>query len=145
MYTVLMLFLLLRLYYEMLMEHCDLLICIVTGNSLKRKCHHFDGIFITGCTGSCHFDNFQCSQWWKFCQNDNISVSVLGTHCKVALTEGSPRKGRAKRSKHNSLWVKSTNSCVSQHWFRLWLGAVRQQAITRTDVDPYLCRHIWRK
>ena len=26
---------------------------------------------------SCHFDNFQCSQWWKFRQNDNIFVSVL--------------------------------------------------------------------
>ena len=23
------------------------------------------------------FDNFQCSQWWKFNQNDNISISVL--------------------------------------------------------------------
>ena len=45
--------------------------------SLKRKCRHFDEIFITGCTGSCHFDNSQCSQWWKFHQNDNISVSVL--------------------------------------------------------------------
>ena len=30
---------------------------------------HFDAIFITGCTGSCHFDNFQCSQWWKFHRN----------------------------------------------------------------------------
>ena len=45
--------------------------------SLKRKCHNFDEIFITGCTGSCHFDNFQCSQWWKFCQNDNIFIVVL--------------------------------------------------------------------
>ena len=27
------------------------------------------------CTGSCHFDNGRCSQWWKFNQND-ISVSV---------------------------------------------------------------------
>ena len=26
-----------------------------------KQCH-FDKIFITGCTGSCHFDNFQCSQ-----------------------------------------------------------------------------------
>ena len=24
--------------------------------------------FITGCTGSCHFDNFRCSMWWKFRQ-----------------------------------------------------------------------------
>ena len=34
-------------------------------------------IFITGCTGSCHFDNFQCSQWWKFHQNEDIAVSVI--------------------------------------------------------------------
>ena len=42
----------------------------------------FDEISITGCTGSCHFDNFQCSQWWKFHQNDDISVSMYATqHC----------------------------------------------------------------
>ena len=46
--------------------------------TLKRKCRHFDEILITGCTGSCHFDNFQCSQWWKFHQNEDISVSVNG-------------------------------------------------------------------
>ena len=46
------------------------------GTTLKRKCRHFDEILITGCTGSCHFDNFQCSQWWKFHQNEDISVSV---------------------------------------------------------------------
>ena len=45
-------------------------------HALKRKCRHFDEILITGCTGSCHFDNFQCSQWWKFHQNEDISVSV---------------------------------------------------------------------
>ena len=44
--------------------------------ALKRKCLHFDEIFITGCTESCQNDNFQCSQWWKFRQNDDISVSV---------------------------------------------------------------------
>ena len=48
--------------------------------SLKRKCRHFDEIWITGCTGSCHFDNFQCSQWWKFHQNEDISVSVVNCH-----------------------------------------------------------------
>ena len=46
-------------------------------HTLKRKCRHFDEILITGCTGSCHFDNFQCSQWWKFHQNEDISVSVI--------------------------------------------------------------------
>ena len=46
-------------------------------STLKRKCRHFDEIFITGCTGSCQNDNFQCSQWWKFRQNEDISVSVI--------------------------------------------------------------------
>ena len=44
--------------------------------ALKRKSLHFDEMFITGCTGSCQNDNFQCSQWWKFRQNDDIFVSV---------------------------------------------------------------------
>ena len=30
--------------------------------TLKRKCH-FDENVITGCTGSCHFDNFPFSLW----------------------------------------------------------------------------------
>ena len=29
---------------------------------------------------------------------------------------------------------------ISQHWFRYWLGAVRQQAITWTNVDTDFCR-----
>ena len=48
-------------------------------------------------------------------------------------------------------WVfKSTwpcNECqrtwlmLSQHWFRLQVGAVKQQAITWTNVDPVPCHH----
>ena len=30
---------------------------------------------------------------------------------------------------------------VSQHWFRQWLGAIRQQAITWPNVEPGPCRH----
>ena len=33
-------------------------------------------------------------------------------------------------------------STYCQHWFRLWLGAVRQQAITWANVDQCLCRHM---
>ena len=50
--------------------------------TMKRKCH-FDEIFIAGCTGSCHFDNFQCSHWWELqskChfrfKNDNLQCSL---------------------------------------------------------------------
>ena len=45
--------------------------------ALKRKFRHFDSIFITGCTRSCHFDNFLCSQWRKFRQNDSIPFQYL--------------------------------------------------------------------
>ena len=31
---------------------------------------------------------------------------------------------------------------ISQHWFRWWLGAIRQQAITWANVDPVFCRHM---
>ena len=53
---------------------------VMKSSSLKWKCHHFDEILITGCAGSCHFDNFQCSQWLKFHQNDDIFVSVITIH-----------------------------------------------------------------
>ena len=53
-------------------------------HTLKRKCCNFDEIFITGCTESCHFDNFQCSQWWKFRQNYNIFVLADGYYQSIA-------------------------------------------------------------
>ena len=36
----------------------------------------------------------------------------------------------------------STLLMISQHWFREWLGAISQQAITWANVDPDLCRHM---
>ena len=62
-------------------------------HTLKLECLHFDEIFITGCTGSCQNDNFQCSQWWKFRQND-IFVSVYG----VAATKHTIIEGRREGS-----------------------------------------------
>ena len=42
----------------------------------ETKSRHFDEILITGCTGNCDFDNFQCSHWCKFNQNEDIHVSL---------------------------------------------------------------------
>ena len=61
--------------------------------SLKRKCLHFDEIFVTGCTGSCQNDNFQCNQWLKFRQND-IFVSVIPNR-SVSSVRNLGRNGRA--------------------------------------------------
>ena len=63
--------------------------------TLKRQCRHFDEIFITGCTESCQNDNFLCSQWWKFHQNDNISVSMNMPRCRIS--DVSVEKNRNKR------------------------------------------------
>ena len=41
----------------------------------------------------------------------------------------------------NGVWGISYEIALS-HWFRYWLGAVRQQAITLANVDPDLCRQI---
>ena len=53
--------------------------------SLKQQFRHFEEIFVTGCTGSCRFDNFQCSQGWKFHRNgkEDIAVSVMNTQSTV--------------------------------------------------------------
>ena len=62
------------------------LICIDPPFTLKRKCCYFDEIFVTGCTGSCHFDNLRCSQRWKCRQNDNIFVSVYVANTIASLS-----------------------------------------------------------
>ena len=53
--------------------------------ALKWKPHHFDEIFITDSNGSCQNDNFLCSQWWNFHQNDNFQLQCmcinLGMYC----------------------------------------------------------------
>ena len=49
------------------------ILCLnVSDTSRKRKCCHCDEIFITGCTGSCYFDNFLCSWRCKCPQDDRI-------------------------------------------------------------------------
>ena len=54
--------------------------------------------------------------------------SSLGTHCEIAL-----------RWMPQSLINKKS---TTQHWFRLWLGAVREQVITWANVYPDLCHHM---
>ena len=52
-----------------------LLVLDVLTCSPKCKCH-FDENFVTGCTGTCHFDNLRCSQWSQYLHNGVISVSL---------------------------------------------------------------------
>ena len=61
-------------------DTCDNSRCIFHRENrftLKQKCLHFDEIFITDCTERCQNDNVQCSQWWKFRQNDDIACFLI--------------------------------------------------------------------
>ena len=51
---------------------------------LKWTCH-FKEIFITGCTRSCQNDNFLCSQWRKFPQNDDVFITVF-VRCAYSMS-----------------------------------------------------------
>ena len=42
----------------------------------------------------------------------------------------------------NQTQMNATSLMFSYDWFRWWLGAVRQQAITWTSVNQGLCRHM---
>ena len=57
--------------------------------TLKPKCH-FHKIVITGWTGSCQHENFQCRQWWKFRQIGDIYVLVLISD-KTRIVRSKPR------------------------------------------------------
>ena len=61
-------------------DTCDNSRCIFHRENrftLKQKCLHFDEIFITDCTERCQNDNVQCSQRWKFPQNDDIACFLI--------------------------------------------------------------------
>ena len=61
----------------------------LNATSPKWKCHHFDEIFITGCTGSCHFWQLPVqpvmkilSKWWHF----HTVMSHLAHHTYCIIT-----------------------------------------------------------
>ena len=54
-----------------------------------------------------------------------IRIKLVGISCELTLR-----------------WMPQNVVVLNQHYFRSWLGAVRQQAITWVSVDPDLCRHI---
>ena len=47
---------------------------------VSTHCYHFDEIFTTSYTGNYHFENSQCSQWWKFRQYySDVTMSVMAS------------------------------------------------------------------
>ena len=42
---------------------------------MRRYCR-FGGIFVAGCTGDCHSDNFRCGRWRRLRRDRQASVSV---------------------------------------------------------------------
>ena len=69
---------------------------------------------------------------WNFNQNSNFSheFSFKKMHLKMLSA-----KWRLLHLGVNALMR-------HEHWFRRWLGAIQQQAITWVNVDPDLCHHM---
>ena len=67
-------------------------------------------------------------------------------HSKSCCDQSSP--ARRTNKLFNSVLFTVSGKChktplrKGQHWFRKWLGAFQQQAITWANVDPDLIRHI---
>ena len=89
-----------------------------TDVTLKRKCHHSQWRkCITSCTGSCQSDKFQCSQWWKCHQSEDISFSVMTspiinnlTACPIACSGW--HQGSIQASHYLSFWEEFTGDLV---------------------------------
>ena len=77
--------------------------------TLKRKCHRFE-IFVIGCTESCHFDNFRCSQWRKIRRrNNNISFHWCAIKRDIILIySASPKLYTTLHSRHMSTKTSQT-------------------------------------
>ena len=53
---------------------------LIKTTTLKRKCFHLNDIFITGCSDSCHFDNFRYSR-----DEGNIKLTMFLLKCNAAI------------------------------------------------------------
>ena len=118
--------------------------------TLKRKCLHFDEIFITGCTGSCQNDNFQCSQWLKFCQNDDIFVSVnvthwhlnkMATNLQMMFSNAFPWMKIIDSFQFHWNLLLRVQLSISLHWFR-WLWWLGGNWASSHDFNQYQPRYM---
>ena len=102
---------------------------LFNAHTLKRKCCHFDEILITDCTESCHFDNFRCSQWWKFRQNDDISVSVYDTYASINnAIIGSDNDSACSASSYYRIQCRLIVNCTPAKKFQWNLNQIGQSS-----------------
>ena len=86
----------------------------------RWRCNHFDDIFNTGYTGSCHVDKFRCKQWRKCRQNDYITMVTTGAASDkvgIRMTVGYQRLSYRDKSLkkpprvHDGIWWQSQLCC----------------------------------
>ena len=87
--------------------------------------------------------SFLCADTWNSYTIEYSKTCANGSHfhtCKVTLDiSRSPTKIMIMPS---DVYQRALLMIRSQHWFRYWIGAVRQQAITWANVDPDLYCHM---
>ena len=111
--------------------------------------HHWFRWWVFAEQGTSHYLN----QWWHSLLTHMCNLASMGELEDVAavffyfLKIGFWTHDAEKYLRH-SLWncshdnAREASPMRTQHWFRQWLGAIRQQAITWANVDTDLCCHI---
>ena len=101
---------------------------------------NFTKIPVTGCTGSCHNGNFQCSQWLKFHQNDDISVSL-----KVTLKCSMGFPSSEHTSPHWQIWEEETarwlRKTLTQVLFAIYSKCVNSALFLKVYSQVLICHN----
>ena len=99
---------------------------------------YFDEILITGCTGSCQCDNFQCSQWWKFRQNNDIFVSVMIRLSYHRFLRHQPEQSLEQTVKFTAIW----DAVCDGPMLGSQVGCHGHICCTRQQISSYVKCHI---
>ena len=86
--------------------HWNVNIILIKFSSLAAlECYHFDEIFVTGYPKSCYNDNFWCSQWQKFRQNNISLLVMLSKFCTLTYERTERRTDQTRASP--GIWKRS--------------------------------------
>ena len=120
--------------------------------SLKWERCHCDEFFISSHTEGCHNDNFRCSQWWKFRQND-ISVSVNISYMALAFwkARGCCRPNIAMIQSESTVYSIyifqiSTNAIVIHAWMVVFVRTMwtpTRAHVQRVSLEPTVTKVIF--
>ena len=93
---------------------------------LTPKCHHFDEIFVTGCTKSCQNDNFQCSQRpkisskWQHFHHLSYAIDMLNICIPSSIHVSIHKLTYGKHELPAPDWLIPSHHFLEETWSLTW-------------------------